>query len=564
MKLLDNMTVRVSWGLVLAVFAVLIGVLSALGLYAVNYSERSLERLNRVNVDQRAELNRTNSQLLSTRLALSHIQEGLGEARSRQQVEQARQQAQGMASELERIESTFANFQAVAAQPEHQAILHEIEAAFQALMADALRPQQQALANNDPQAFLELRDLANRYTDRFYRDSVAFFDRADAEGQALYSDFMNIAGWLMMAIIAVLAVAAVTIVIVLWGVTVNVIRPLKRVVTHFEAMAKGDLSAAIEQRGNNEIGQLYASLKHMQEGLSTTVSSVRGSSQSIYVGAQEIAQGNNDLSARTEQQAASIEETASSMEQLTSTVEQNADNARQASQLATTASQTASRGGEVVGNVVSTMREINDSSHRVTEIIKVIDSIAFQTNILALNASVEAARAGEQGRGFAVVAGEVRNLAGRSSEASSEIRKLIEASVSKVEAGTALVDQAGKTMAEIVDSVHKVTDIMDEIASASQEQSNGIGQVNQAITQLDQVTQQNATLVQQAASAASELELESSRLREAVSAFRLAQAAERASAVHLASARPALTAPERRPVAPQPASRQPEAEWETF
>ncbi len=345
----------------------------------------------------------------------------------------------------------------------------------------------------------------------------------DAGSQALAA-FDTYAATMRWGIGVVIAASVVLVVIVLWGVTVNVIRPLRKVVGHFERMAKGDLSERIEARGDNEIGQLYAALSDMQQSLSRTVATVRDSSQGIYQGAGEIAQGNSDLSSRTEHQAASLEQTAASMEQLTSTVEQNADNARQASQLAASASQTAQRGGEVVGEVVGTMAEISGSARQVTEIIEVIDSIAFQTNILALNASVEAARAGEQGRGFAVVAGEVRALAGRSGEASKKIRALIETSVERIEAGTRLVDQAGSTMTDIVEAVRRVTDIMDEIASASQEQSKGIGQVNQAITQMDQVTQRNAALVEEAASAASELEGEAARLRQAVALFKLAHA----------------------------------------
>ncbi len=326
-------------------------------------------------------------------------------------------------------------------------------------------------------------------------------------------------------ILLVVGITVIGVALVVWGVTVNVIRPLERVVGHFERMAKGDLSAAVEQRGDNEIGRLFAAMAHMQQSLGRTVGAVRQGGQTIYRHAEEISQGNTDLSSRTEEQAASLQQTASSMEELTSTVGQNADNARQASQLAVEASQTARRGGEVVSEVVGTMREINESSHRVSEIIKVIDSIAFQTNILALNASVEAARAGEHGRGFAVVAEEVRNLAGRSSGASKEIRGLIEASVTRVENGTALVDRAGQTMEAIVAAVQRVSDIMDEIAAASEEQSNGIGQVNQAVAQMDQVTQQNAALVEQAASAAGELAREAEQLRAAVATFRLAEQA---------------------------------------
>ncbi|QTP59469.1 HAMP domain-containing protein [Billgrantia antri] len=345
---------------------------------------------------------------------------------------------------------------------------------------------------------------------------------AGEAGVTHQASFAATAGLIRLAIVAVLLGSAVVMGIVVWGISVNVLRPLARLVGYFEGLAQGNLSQPVENRGNNEIGRLFTSLRHMQEGLSGTVGTVRSSSESIYLGAQEIAEGNGELSSRTEQQAASLAETASSMEQLASTVEQNADNARQASQLASEASRTAVQGGEVVGEVVSTMHDISESSHKVSDIIGVIDSIAFQTNILALNASVEAARAGEHGRGFAVVAQEVRSLAGRSASAAGEIRTLIKASLEKVDVGTARVDQAGQTMSEIVAAVQRVSDIMDEIASASLEQSNGIGQVNQAVTQMDQVIQQNAALVQQAATAATQLEAEAARLREAVLRFRLA------------------------------------------
>jgi methyl-accepting chemotaxis protein len=255
--------------------------------------------------------------------------------------------------------------------------------------------------------------------------------------------------------------------------------------------------------------------------LKEIVSSIKDATDAINTAAKEIASGNQDLSSRTEEQASSLEETASSMEQLTSTVKQNADNARQANELAGNAQQVAVKGGEVVGQVVDTMSAIHQSSSKIADIIGVIDGIAFQTNILALNAAVEAARAGEQGRGFAVVATEVRNLAQRSAAAAKEIKGLISDSVEKVEAGNRLVDQAGRTMEDVVTSIKRVAKIMGDISDASREQSSGIEQVSLAINQMDEVTQQNAALVEQAAAAAESLEEQAHNLSSAVSIFKL-------------------------------------------
>ncbi len=297
--------------------------------------------------------------------------------------------------------------------------------------------------------------------------------------------------------------------------------PINQAVQLAKSVAAGDLSTRIEIRNNDEIGQLLQALQLMQTQLSQVVSSVRQGSESVATASAQIAQGNQDLSSRTEEQASALEETAASMEELSSTVKQNADNAKQANQLALSASTVAIKGGEVVSQVVTTMKGINDSSKKIADIISVIDGIAFQTNILALNAAVEAARAGEQGRGFAVVATEVRSLAGRSADAAKEIKGLITASVERVEQGTILVDQAGHTMTEVVSSIKRVTDIMGEISAASAEQSAGVAQVGEAITQMDQATQQNAALVEESAAAAESLKGQAQQLVGAVAVFKL-------------------------------------------
>ncbi|SEF30493.1 methyl-accepting chemotaxis protein [Variovorax sp. NFACC27] len=285
-------------------------------------------------------------------------------------------------------------------------------------------------------------------------------------------------------------------------------------------VAEGDLS---EIDGAHEApeGSVLASMATMQRQLVGLIGQVRSSADSIAMASAEIAHGNNDLSRRTESQASSLEETAASMEELNSTVRRNADNATEANRLADSASTVAMRGGEVVVQVVETMKSINDSSRRIADIIGVIDGIAFQTNILALNAAVEAARAGERGRGFAVVASEVRSLASRSADAAKEIKALISASVDRVETGSVLVDRAGVTMSEVVDSIRRVADIVGEISTASSEQSVGVAQVSEAVMQLDQATQQNAALVQESAAAAGSMKFQADRLVEAVSVFRI-------------------------------------------
>jgi methyl-accepting chemotaxis protein len=343
-----------------------------------------------------------------------------------------------------------------------------------------------------------------------------------------------------------------------WLITLSIVKPLRSALRVASTVASGDLSTTFRTYGPDETGDLMRALQAMNGALSKVVAEVQEGTRAIAAASHEIASGNLDLSARTEQQAGALEETASSMEELVSTVRQNADNANQANQLAQAASDVATRGGSIVGQVVETMHSIDASSRKIVDIIAVIDGIAFQTNILALNAAVEAARAGEQGRGFAVVAAEVRNLAQRSAGAAKEIKTLIGDSVDQVNVGTRLVQQAGATMNDVVDSVARVTDIMAEITMASREQSVGIDQVNEAIAQMDQVTQQNAALVEEAAAAAARMREQTGHLDEAAARFTLGPAH-----VRDAARRPVVAAPAPRAsaaAAPKPAPRPPRAQ----
>lgn len=565
-RLLSNISVKMSFTLILAIFSMLIMIVAVLGYQAGEAGDSSLRKLDHSAIDQMLPLNL--SQLSAANAQLFYLKSLTAKEDGNNRLAQEYQgQAQSFQAAAQEHFSTFESSDSIEGE---SALTETVTATFNSLMLQGIIPLSEALQAYNEDELRAAREATSALDQQFIEASAAYNDHLAEYSEQLVAEYESDLQFFTYIGLAVLLMAAMIILFVRIAMVSSIVKPLNEALIHFERIAKHDFSSHISDRGRNEIGKLFSAMQGMQIGLSKTASEVGDSCGSIYIGAREIASGNADLSSRTEQQAASLQETASSMEELTATVKQNADNARQASQLANEASSTASQGGEVVGQVITTMHGISDSSRKVTDIITVIDSIAFQTNILALNASVEAARAGEQGRGFAVVASEVRNLASRSADAAKEIRVLIAASSAQVKEGSVLVESAGATMRDVISSVRRVTDIMDEISAASQEQSSGIEQVNQAVAQMDEVTQQNASLVQEISSAARSLEEQAERLEGVFSTFRLAGGESREHHAPLSSPQHLPQhASQQPPALMRPAPRgktvnNPEQNWEAF
>ncbi len=514
---MNNFKISTRMALLIGVMSIMLVALGVIGLFGISQSNHALHS---VYVDRALPLE-TLSEVQRIYLRSRQL---ISDSLLDPTVETYNRKSNEIEANVVLINKLWAGYAASELTPQEAQMAQAFVAAGEVFVQQGLKPATVALRANDwaeasrvsveivNPLYLKLQGALKPLINLQTAEAKREFDNADAQYQAIRN-----------GVIASIVVAVGLAVVFGFFLIRSIGAAMSEAVEVTHAIADGDLTRSIVVQGQDEVAQLMVGLSAMRESLSRVVSNVRQGSEGVATASAEIAQGNNDLSARTESQANALQQTAASMEELDSAVKQNAESARTANQLAMSASTVAVRGGEVVSQVVETMRGINESSRKIADIISVIDGIAFQTNILALNAAVEAARAGEQGRGFAVVASEVRSLAGRSAEAAKEIKSLIGASVERVEQGTALVDQAGETMTEVVNSIRRVTDIMGSISAASNEQAAGVAQVGEAVGQMDQTTQQNAALVEQMAAAASSLKSQAQELVGTVAVFRLSK-----------------------------------------
>ncbi|MBR7918734.1 Tar ligand binding domain-containing protein [Burkholderia vietnamiensis] len=517
--MIRNLSIRVRLALAMGFLGVLLVIGGFIGVIGVAISNDDVKTLYSERLASSEALGQANVALSRTRLWLYRIALDPDSPDVAQESATARE----LLAASKRAWDTYRGLRL--SGPEEARRAADANTKFNALVEHGLEPMFTAIAAHDP---ANIPNVWRHIPPSLFIDAS---DSMDALGRIQMSasrvTFDAAQGrfhWFVGFAIAGIAVALGAAAFTWWSLQNAIGVPLARALGHFSAIAEGDLTTRIDVESSDEMGQLMSGLQTMQSKLLQTIRIVREGSRSIETSAHEITAGNLDLSQRTEEQAASLEETAASMEQLTSTVRQNADNAKQANQVVHNAAMLTEEGNQATQEVVGTMRGLSDASGKIAEITSVIEGIAFQTNILSLNAAVEAARAGEQGRGFAVVAGEVRSLAQRSATASREIKELINDSLRRVETGARQVDRATDRMSEILASVQRVQVLMGEIAAASDEQSKGIEQVNQAVTQMDQVTQQNAALVQQASSSALSLKAQAEQLAATVSVFRIGSA----------------------------------------
>lgn len=513
----ENMTVRVSWSLVLAAFAILILGASLLGLFSNQTSREAFGTLNRLNVEQAQALNRAYIDVLRARIEMDRAAELL-RTPAFERPGPAIERAEAL---LGSAEAAFARFRAVPPAASQEAAIEALSQRYQSLVDNNLSLQLMLLQDGDHGGYRSGQSRVTESSQAFMAEADDFFAASAGEGQALAAQFRRLADWLGVSLLATLAAAALLIGLVLWGVTRNVIRPLREVVGHFRRIAEGDLSAPIEARGRNEIGQLFAELATMQASLTETVSHLRRGSEGVHEASRRMAEDNAALAAQTQQQGAAQAQTADHLAQLTRAVAGNVTTADEVGRSAEGATRRAREGEAVITRFADTMETIQSHAEEIAGMVALIESIAFQTNILALNASVEAARAGDQGRGFAVVAKEVRELASRSDHAAKEIRGRIEASRQSVAAGGELSREAVEHTREIILAIERVNALMARIHDASRAQQAGIDEVNGAMAQMQAATRDSARLVERAADGAQRLEGEAEGMQAYARGFRL-------------------------------------------
>ena len=543
----------------LAILVLMIGTISALGFYSNHTNAKAIDELTEINVTQSTALNRAQVNLLRARTMLEKYA-ALEDVGRDSRAQAWKQRAQ---DSLAQAQKRFTAFQTVpmGKDSRRDPYVDAINTAYASLVTQGLVPLAAKMDSTEIQRQEPKIDQGFQAFDAAVREFIHY---VETRGNQLVADTTQVGRMVEVSGISLLVLALIAAFLVLQGMTRIVVKPLETAIGHFNQIANGDLTARIENRGTNEIGQLFSALQAMQGKLSDLVRSLRSSSDSVFTGAGEIASGSQDLSSRTEEQAAALQETASSMEQMASTVRQNADTTTQAERLSSDAAQVAEAGGLEVQRTAALMQEIADSSRKINEIVGVIDGIAFQTNILALNASVEAARAGEQGRGFAVVASEVRSLASRSAESAKEIRAMIEATTTQIVEGASQAERSGETITQTVASIRQVSNLVKEISTATHEQNGGIEQINVALTQMDSVTQQNASLVEQTNAAAASLEDQAKHLADLIATFRTSDqtASPRSEQAKAPASTPTLPVPSSRKAVTKPVAAT--EEWSEF